>query len=190
MDEAEPIKDTIDSKLETLKTTKNTYGGARANAGMKKGTITKPRLEKLAIKRAFDKRVMEHADRLFNAQLNLAVGEQVLMVRTTSGEGKTRKVKYEQVTDLETIKQFLDEADGSPTTLGNDESWYYLVTKPANNMAIDSLLNRGLGKPTEKIEIEGGFFKADKLIIEVANERPVEPEAEIIEIEPETEASS
>lgn len=165
-------------------------GGRRPGAGFPQGVHKAKTLEKMKIKKAFDQRIMQHADRLFNAQLNLAVGEQVLMVRTESGEGKKRKVTHEQITDATTIKRFLDESDGHPSSLGEEENWYYLTTKPANNQAIDSLLNRGLGKPTEKIEIEGGFFKADKLIIEVANERPVEPEAEIIEIEPETEAST
>lgn len=189
MSELESTKDILDSGFERLKESSKEMkcekcgsdghatedhgkkGGARKGAGMPKGMTTKKVLEQRAVNDAFRQRVLKHADRLFNAQLNLAVGEQVLMVKSTTGEGKNRKTTYEQVTNADTIQRFLDEADGSPTSLGEDENWYYLTTKPANNQALESLLNRGMGKAPDKIEVEGGFFSQEKLIVKVVGSK-------------------
>jgi len=205
MAEPEHIEETIQNKSDTLfKVSKVVHcdtcgsdghptsdhgkmGGIRANQGRPKGSILNTTKEKKAVKAEFDRRVRQHADRLFNAQLNLAVGETVLMVKEYVGEGKNRKVKHTQVTDIDIISQFLDENNGGPTTLGEDDSWYYLTTRQANNQAIDSLLNRGFGKPTEKVQVEGGtFFKADTLNIQIISGHKVdEIEQEIIDVEPE-----
>ena len=181
MADLESTKDILDSKLDKLKETKKdreykaNYGGARPGAGFPAGQLKRKTLERRAIKAEFDKRVMKNADRLFNAQLNLAVGEQYLMVKVTEGEGKNAKSSHEVVKDPELIQRFLDDNDGSPTSLEEEGHWYYLSTKGANNQAIDSLLNRGFGKPTEKIEIEGGnFFKADTMTINVVKGRDKE----------------
>ena len=194
MSELEPIDKTLSSKGEKLKSYslvgksfKGQLGGARPGAGMKKGTITKPKQEKLAVMKGFRERVQKHADHLFNAQYDLAVGEKYLMVRRRIGSGDKVKYKTEVVTDVEVIKEYID----NPEILNKSgDDYYYITTRAPSNQALDSLLDRGLGKPTEKIEIEGGFFKADKLIIEVTDDRAIEPERDIIEIESETEASS
>jgi len=125
-------------------------GGARKGGGRKKhGTNQKTR-EREAVLEGFRQRVENHADRLFNAQASLATGEQYLFVTITSTDknGKSTR-RTETVTDLEIIKQYLDE------TLDNDDSeYYYLSTKPANNMAIDSLLNRAFGTPNKNIDLK------------------------------------
>lgn len=127
----------------------------------------------MKVRDAFNLRVMKHADRLLNAQLGLAVGEQVLMVKVTKRgpKGGITGTEYEQVRDETLIKEFLDDSDGHPTSLGREDEWYYLSTKPANNMAIDSLLNRALGKVPDKLEVTGRFFSEEKLTIEVVGDR-------------------
>ena len=190
----ESIDKTINSKREKVKSSslvgksfKGQLGGARPGAGMPKGTITEPKARKMAIEKSFRERVQLHADHLFNAQYDLAVGEKYLMVRRRIGSGDKVKYKTEVVTDVEVIKEYID----NPEILNKSgDDYYYFTTRAPSNQALDSLLDRGLGKPTTKIEIEGGFFKADKLIIEVADDRAIEPERDIIEIESETEASS
>lgn len=186
---AEPtaISSTIDKKSEKLKkdsVAKN--GGARPGAGRKPGRYNQKTLVAMKIRDAFNQRVMLHADRLFNAQMNLAVGEQYLFVRITEGEGKNKRVYHEVVTDRELIKQYLDyeEGIGDNDSPNDDSHYYYLSTKPANNMAIDSLLNRALGKVPDKLLIEGGFFNQNKLTIEVVNEREIiEQEGDPVEAE-------
>lgn len=132
-------------------TEKSSWGGKREGAGRKEGSKNKTTLEQLKVKQAFVDRVNRNADRLFNAQLDLAVGEKFLMVKRTTGKGTSRKTTIEVVIDTETIKQYLDD-DGA--SMNNDEEFYFISTKPANGLAIDSLLNRSIGKPTEKMEIE------------------------------------
>lgn len=124
-------------------------GGARKGAGRPRGSENKQTKERRAALERFKERVENHADRLFNAQANLATGEQYLfcIVTTTDSKGKTSK-RTEVVTDLETIKAYLDDT----LDVGDDE-YYYLSTKPANNMAIDSLLNRAFGTPQKSVDL-------------------------------------
>lgn len=187
MADPEPIANTIDAKSEELKKVskmhcdkcgKDTHtteshgkkGGARANSGMQPGTKIGRTLEQKAVRDNFNQMVMRAATKLFNAQFNLAIGEQSLFLKKTIGEGKNRRTEIDVVTDVETIKEYLVD-DGLYLNNQSDEEYYYLATKPANNMAIDSLLNRGIGKAPDRIEIDGGFFIQNKLIVEVVGPR-------------------
>ena len=194
MSKVTPIKEIVDSKIEKLekvpeeqlqsklhcdtcgKDTHNTEGhgkrgGARKGGGMPKGKLTKKKLEQIQVREAFNQRVMLHADRLFNAQMNLAVGEQSLFVKVKErdSKGKVIRVTHEVITDVETIKQYLDYEEGleGAESLNDENHYYYLSTKPADNKAIDSLLNRALGKAPDKLEITGGFFSQSQLTIKV-----------------------
>lgn len=144
---------------------KTPRGGWRPNSGWPKGKKKKKTLEAMRVKAAFVQRILKNANKLLNAQMSLAVGEQVLMVAIT--EGKTKR--YEIVTDHNVIKQYLDwnEGIGDNKNPGDENNYYYLTTKPANNQALDSLINRALGKVPEKLEVDGGFFKQPELIIKV-----------------------
>ncbi len=132
---------------------KSNWGGKREGAGRPKGSMNESSKERARTKAAYIARVNKNADKLFNAQLDLAIGEKYLLVRRTKGEGKKKKTWVEVVTDIETIKQFIDDGGAS---LNDGEDYYYMTTKPANNMAIDSLLNRSLGKPEERVDITSG----------------------------------
>lgn len=159
-----------DNKLDNLENkSSGRHGGARPNSGRPKGAISKANRDVKESKKLFIQRITKHVDELFNAQLSLAKGEQVLMVAITTGEGKNKKRTHEIVKDEETIKQYLDWEEGfeDSENPGDDNHYYYLTTRPANNMAIDSLLNRAYGKATEKVEFEGGFFKDTELTIKV-----------------------
>lgn len=148
-------------------TDKPKWGGKRDGSGRKEGSKNKATLEQQEVKKAFIDRVNTNADRLFNAQLDLAIGEKYLMVKRVSGTGKERKAWVEIVTDTETIKEFLDDE----TDLNNGDDFYYMTTRPANGIAIDSLLNRSIGKPTEKMEIEhSGELKTAEMNPELAAE--------------------
>lgn len=142
-DKTQPEK--IDKLIEQ---SKGKRGGYRPGAGRPEGSKNKATLEQQEVKKAFINRVNRNADKLFNAQLDVAVGEKYLMVVTTTG--KTRETTV--VTDPDTIKRFLDE-DEDPN-FGEDNEYYFISTKPANNMALDSLLNRSFGKAPERIELE------------------------------------
>lgn len=140
-------------------------GGQRKNSGRK---ILPRTIETMEVKRKFVERVNKAADRLYNAQLDIALGEKFLMVRIPINDEKS-KYKTEVVTDPEIIAEYLDD---NGTTLNNSgDDYYYMTTRPANNQAIQSMLDRAFGKAPEKIEIEGAFFKANKLEINIVQKR-------------------
>lgn len=190
MAEPEPIQSTLDSKVERLKDTRlcnhphcsgtvidnkcdtcnmQPLGGSRPGSGFPVGQKKRKTLEAMKVKDAFNQRIMQNADKLLNAQMSLAVGEQVLMVVRTEGEGKNKRRYTEMVNDVEVIKDYVDWEEGidGSSNPSYDENYYYLTTRAANNQAIDSLINRALGKVPEKLEVEGGFFSQSELTIKV-----------------------
>jgi hypothetical protein len=182
MSEPTSTAEILDSKSESVKADslkgksfKGQLGGARPGAGHPKGQLTKKKLDQLRIQRAFNQRIMNHADDLFNAQFDLAVGEKVLFVKITerNDKGNVIRVYHDIVTDPQTIIQYLDyeDPDINGESPHDNEHFYYMTTKPANNQALDSLLNRGLGKAPDKLEITHGFFMEKKLTIEVVGDR-------------------
>lgn len=129
------------------------HGGKRKGQGRPKGAKSKTTLEKQAVQEAFNQRVMNAADRLFNAQLILAVGSmKVFRIDETEENGKTKRV-HVHVTDAKEIKALLDEHDGNSGEV--DGSYYYFSDVLPDNRAIESMLNRALGKPTENINHGG-----------------------------------
>jgi hypothetical protein len=136
---------------------KSSWGGARQGAGRPQGSMNAETKERLEVKKAYQDRIAQHADRLFNSQFNLAVGEQYLMWRHKVGSGVKERMVTEVVDDPKIIKAFLDEE--LDTT---DGDFYFISTKPANGAAIDSMLDRSFGKADSKVENTG----QQKLIIE------------------------
>jgi hypothetical protein len=137
------VNDILDNNQEKPK-----WGGPRPNSGRPKGPLPPERLEALAVKREFQQRVMKNAEELFNAQYNLAKGEQYLMCKYETGSGKNRKTVTEVVTDPETIRAYINGE------LEDEDEYYYISTKPAVGAAIDSLLDRTFGKADQKIGME------------------------------------
>lgn len=182
-------EDIVNKTVEAIEGPAKKWGGSRAGAGMPKGTVTKRKKTANEARAHFINRVHEHVDELFNAQLQLAKGETVVMVKVKErdGKGSVKKIYHDMVTDPETIKQVIDNEYGTPDaydgTINDEDHYYYVVTKPANNQAIEGMLNRAYGKAPEKLEIEGGFFKADNLNINIIKpqESLDEPQEENIE---------
>lgn len=139
------------------------FGGGRP-----KGYVAPKTLERLAMKRMLIQRVVKNTDKLFNAQLTKAIGETYLMVKITERgpKGGVARVYHEVVTSPSTIIDYLDgEANGS--SISDDDHFYYITTKPADNMAIANIFDRAYGKPTEKVEL-GGKDEGD--LEELSNE--------------------
>lgn len=135
-----------------VKDKRSSNGGARPGAGRKPGKQDKKTLDRLERARQIRDRIAYNADRILNAQLDLAIGQTFLFVKVTERDSKGKIVRsyHERITDEQTIIDYLDgnlDDDG--------ERFHYISTKPANNLAIQDLLNRGLGKPVEKMEMTG-----------------------------------
>ena len=112
--------------------------------GRPKGAKSPQTLEREAVAAAFRERVFKKADRLLNAQLTLAEGCSFLFKIVKRGKREEHVI----VTDPKEIKAYLDgDLD--------DEEYRYISTKEPNNQAIDSMLNRTLGKPKETVEVQG-----------------------------------
>ena len=209
MKDPESIKEILDEKSEKLKKNdqvitsiitdtigveKKKNGGARPGAGMPKGYVTLKKRTALEAKNRFIERVHGHVDELFDAQLQLAKGETVVMVKIKERDekGAVKKIYHEIVTDPETIKQVIDNEYGTQDVYDDDlndqDHYHYVVTKPANNQAIEGMLNRAYGKAPEKVEIEGGFFKVDNLniVIKAPEKLSGESEDEVIDIDTES----
>lgn len=136
---------------------KSKHGGKRTGAGRKQGSKNKKTLEKEKVKEQLEQRVMTNVNKLVNAQFDLATGEKYLMVTRTIGKGSKQRRETEIITDSEIIKRYLDEDLES-----SDDEFYFMTTKPANNQALQGLLDRVFGKAPQGIDFTG----EQKLIIE------------------------
>lgn len=128
-------------------------GGKQPGAGRPKGAKTKKTLQQMAVTAAFNQRILRSADALFNAQLSLAVGSvKVFRVDEVEENGKTKKI-HTLITDPDEIKEVLDQIEGVGSGSVKD-SFYFVSEVAPDNKAIDSMLNRGLGKPKDVVEIQ------------------------------------
>lgn len=119
--------------------------------GRPKGSVSKATLERMEVEKAIKQRIFAHADELLNAQLSLAKGiTHVFRIDEEEVNGKKVR-KHVLVTDPEEIIDLLDAHEGGDGVVG--ESYYYISTKDPNSIAIDSLFNRGIGKPTDTLDI-------------------------------------
>jgi len=148
------------AELENLKNIQPTHGGARIGAGRPEHGKNSSTIAKEEAERQFKERVAKNVDRLFNSQLDLALGEKYLMVITTSGTGTKQRRETTVVTDPETIKQFLD--DESTLNSESDTEYYYMSTKPANNQALEGMMNRAFGRAKESLDVTTGGDKLNK----------------------------
>lgn len=141
-------------------------GGKRPNSGRPKGSKDPITLEREKVQEAVNQRIFKIADSLITPQVSLAKGQQFLykIVKTRvvgpKGGISYRNEKPELVTSELEIQDYLDnlieEANGDIEADTNPEATYYFITtKEPNNMAIDSLLNRTLGKPKETVQHQG-----------------------------------
>lgn len=130
---------------------KSNKGGARKGAGRKPGVISEQKIILNEQKKALQERIAKHADQLFNAQFNLAIGQTMLFVQVKErdGKGKVTRSYVERVESEETIKQYLEDEN----SLNDEDHYHYITTRPANNQAIANLLDRAFGKPKENIEL-------------------------------------
>lgn len=158
MAEPTPIGDTASAKLENLKNYSSEpaddgqpqHGGAREGAGRPKGSENADTKRRRMAASIFKDRVAQHADKLFNAQLDKAVGEKFLFVKRTINAGKkNERHETEIVTDPEIIKQYLDDELNQQ----GDDDFYFISTKGADNYAIESLLNRAFGTAVKAVDL-------------------------------------
>jgi hypothetical protein len=132
--------------------------------GRPKGTKDPQTLEREKVQEAINQRVFSIADSLITPQVSIAKGQQFLYkIEKTEVVGPKGGVTYKAekpqlVTDEWEVQQYVDSlVDKANGDLENENdpsaTYYYITTKEPNNMAIDSLLNRTLGKPKESLDV-------------------------------------
>lgn len=125
-------------------------GGWRPGAGRPKGSVSEETKLKNEAKKEFEKKVARASTRLFNAQMSMALGVQVLYkrYRIFTG-GKPRWSQIERVTDPDEAASYLNG------DFENDDSQYFMLTlKDPDLKAIDSLLDRSFGKAAQSLSIK------------------------------------
>jgi hypothetical protein len=142
-------------------------GGLRAGGGRPKGKLDQTTQERLARKQHMIDRIHNAVDNLLNAQLNKALGETVLMVKRTErdSKGKVTRVYHELVENKQTIIDYLDgELEGNTSLNDEDDgdNYYYMTTRPADNLALKDLLDRGFGKPDAKLDVTSDGEKIER----------------------------
>lgn len=123
------------------------FGGRQPGAGRPKGKPTQRALIAMEAKSRMLQRIHENADRLVNAQLQLALGSTYLFKRIRLVNGVW--TRYQLVKELDEITAYMDgEFD-------KDESVSYvmLTADKPDSKAIDSMLDRGFGRAPMSIEV-------------------------------------
>lgn len=165
-------------QLENLKNNQDSgsgWGGKREGAGRPKGSISEEkRIEQEAI-RQFKLRVANRVDKLFNAQVSVAEGVQVLIRKepVLDESGKIKRYQHVVVQDDEEICHVLDEGLGEV-----DGAYYYLTKKSPDNKALDSLLDRAFGRPQQYVDHTTGGDRIDGIKVEIVNPRDNDTESE------------
>lgn len=125
-------------------------GGAKPGAGRPKGRMNQSTLDAMAVKKKYQDRIRKSADRLFNAQMNLAEGSTLLFRIEKDDKGKN--MKPQQVTDQNEIMQFIDECGGYEGTM-NGDTYYFVTTKLPDSRTITDMLDRAMGKPDATLDL-------------------------------------
>lgn len=145
--------------MEKKETVKKKKGGYMKGGGRPKGAKNAKTLEKDAALAAFNSRIYQIADSLLTAQQSLAKGQQMLYridtVYTKGPKGGTIATKQKPVLvdDPNEIAEYIDSVN-HPSDMVDPDKYYFITTVQPNNQAIDSLMNRGFGRPKETMEIQ------------------------------------
>ncbi len=113
--------------------------GIKIKKGGRPKGKTELTLAKERVQHEIEQKILGMAEKLVNSQATVAQGCSFLYVVTTDKDGK--RGKPELVTDKETIGAYLagdlENAQGE---------FYYITTEKPDSRAVDSLLDRGIGK--------------------------------------------
>ncbi len=136
-------------------------------------------LEKEKVDLAIKQRIFKNADLILNSQLSIGKGQQFLYkIEKTQVVGSKGGISYKSekpklVTEEWEIQAYLDglvdEDNGESEPKDRSATYYFITTKEPNNMAIDSMFNRALGKATEHTDITTGGKSLNALLVKFVN---------------------
>lgn len=134
---------------------KKKNGGARPGAGRPKGSMSEKSKLKMKKKELFERRIGKNLGKLFNAQLSLATGLQYVFKREKivykdkKGVAKWKWSHLEVVTDPKEIAAYLDGEYKESAV-----AYYTITVEKPDAKAIDSLIDRYMGKAPQNLNIK------------------------------------
>lgn len=148
--------------------------------GRPKGAVNAKTLERMKVNEAVQQRILRNADRIIDSQLQLTKGLSMLYrIDTEIFKGRKVRKKPVLVVDPEEIAAFLDGEFGDGESVNTETEYYYMTAIPPSNQAADSLLNRGLGRPVESIDLTSGGKKLPTPIINVIRRNNSDPKDKV-----------
>lgn len=149
----------------SLKSAENGKKGGRPP-----GKKNKKTLEKEAALEAFQKRVRNQIDPLFDSQYSLARGVSFLYKIVETGKGEKKKREHVLITDPQEIKDYLDN------NLDEEDGYYYITTEKPDNNAIRDMLDRTFGKSPQALDVTSGGEKIGAILdkLEYGDNRKVQ----------------
>lgn len=148
-------------------------GGPQPGSGRPKGRLNESTLDAMAVKREYQNKIRKQADRLFNAQMNLAEG--VTMLFRIEKDSKGNDKKPELVTSQGEISQFIEECGGYDGRM-NGDTYYFLTTKVPDSRTISDMLDRALGKPEQQLDMTTNGESINNPVVRIIDERPTNTE--------------
>lgn len=125
-------------------------GGPREGAGRRTGSRNKKTLVQEAERKAFVQLALENLRPIFRKQLLLAMGQTFVYRKEYHGKGATLRIEHVLLEKPHEIADALD-------TIANNDfqdpegEYVYISTKSPENRALDSILDRSIGKPATPI---------------------------------------
>lgn len=142
-------RETIEQRIERLK--RASIKGAKSPKTGKRGKGKKT----LLIEKAHDEykqKIISQLPNITEAQLSLAKGQTVMMARRWVKDEKTKELhrtgKWYRVRRESEIEELLNGKQ-------KGDEYYFITTDKPDNRAIDSALDRTIGRPKQKLELGG-----------------------------------
>jgi hypothetical protein len=147
---------------DNIEPVKKKKGGPQPGSGRPKGRLNQSTIDAMAVKREYQDKIRRNAEKLFNAQMSLASGVQMLFVIHTDSKGVRRKP--EMITDPDIISRFLEEREGQDGVMklgekaedSKVEDYFFLTTKVPDSRTISDMLDRAFGKADATLDVTSG----------------------------------
>jgi len=153
----------MEEEIENLNNKSKKRGGARPGAGRPIGSLSEEGLEKQRVFHEVKQRIMQKAQRLLDAQISIAQGQQFLYkIEKTKVVGPKGGISYRSekpklVTNEWEIQAYLDdlvdEENGEGEPAEAQDTYYFITTKEPVNQAIDSMFDRTFDKARQITDI-------------------------------------
>lgn len=122
--------------------------------GRPKGRKNDKTIEREAAKKAYDQMVLQKLEPVFQSQLVSALGVYFVYRKEHYGTGASKRIEHIQLTEPYEIADALDRIANGENGFSSEEGFCYVMAKGPGDRAIDSMLDRAIGKATTVIATE------------------------------------